>query len=199
MAYTCDLGSGQRLYLENIGEQTAVTMAVSRTGQQQQSSSRFTSGSWTQAPEVFQTQQGIVIRLHTTQGTHHAQLQGSQLSVMSPSPSLGSAQQMSMQSGVAMPGTSPAMDNTSSMSPLAPMEPLPPLPPMQPLQMDNMEMNIQPMHMRMGNMEMQLGNSKSSATDQPQATSQRNFCTQCGTAVQSGDRFCAHCGHQLQR
>lgn len=96
MAYTCELGSGQRIYLENVGEHTAVTLASSGAGQQQQSGSQFTTGAWTAPPALFRTPQGVVIQLTTAQGSHHLQLQGNQLGVMSQSPALGNAQQMQM-------------------------------------------------------------------------------------------------------
>ena len=205
MAYTCELGSGQRIYLENVGEQTAVTLASSSAGQQQQSGSQFTTGTWTTPPELFRTPQGVVIKLTTAQGTHHLQLQGNQLGMMSQSPTLGNAQQMQMSSGVAMPGNAmPPMGATQPMSPMQPMEPMQPMQPMQPMKMGNMEMNANPMQMRMGNMEMQMGNAASSSAASSSAASsgaaspgKAKFCSQCGTAVQSGDRFCANCGHQL--
>lgn len=190
MAYTCELGSGQRIYLENVGEQTAITLAAGSAGQQQQSGSQFTTGPWTAPPELFRTQQGVVIKLTTAQGTHHLQLQGNQLGMMSQSPSLGNAQQMQMSSDVSMPGNS-----MPPMQPMQPMQPMEPMQPMPPMKMGNMEMNANPMQMRMGNMEMQMGNAASSAS----STGKAKFCSQCGTPVQPSDRFCANCGHQLQR
>ncbi|WP_204139339.1 zinc-ribbon domain-containing protein [Halomicronema sp. CCY15110] len=211
MAYTCELGSGQRLYLENVGEQTAVTLASGSAGQQQQSGSQFPTGTWTAPPELFRTQQGVVIQLTTAQGTHHLQLQGNQLGVMSQSPALGNAQQMQMSSGVAMPGNAmPPMQPMGAtqpmppMSPMQPMEPMQPMQPMQPMKMGNMEMNANPMQMRMGNMAMQMGNAASSSAASSNTASsgaaspgKAKFCSQCGTAVQPSDRFCANCGHQL--
>lgn len=187
MAYTCELSSGQRIYLDNVGEQTAVTVASSGMGQQQQSGSQFTTGVWTAAPEVFRTAHGVVIKLTTAQGIHHLQLQGNQLGAMSGSPNLGNAQQMQMSSGVAMPGST-----MPPMQPMEPMQPMQPMEPMQPMKMGNMEMNMNPMQMRMGNMEMQMGNPHQSSV------SKAKFCSQCGTPVKPDDRFCANCGHQLQ-
>jgi NADH pyrophosphatase NudC (nudix superfamily) len=203
MAYTCELGSGQRLYLENVGEQTAVTLASGSAGQQQQSGSQFTTGTWTAPPALFRTQQGVVIQLTTAQGTHHLQLQGNQLGMMSQSPALGNAQQMQMSSGVAMPGNAmPPMQPMASaqpMQPMQPMAPMEPIQPMQPMKMGNMEMNANPMQMRMGNMEMQMGNaaSSSAASSSAASTSKAKFCSQCGSPVQPSDRFCSSCGHQL--
>ncbi|UBF26082.1 hypothetical protein K9N68_31880 [Kovacikia minuta CCNUW1] len=44
MAYICELGMGQRVYVDNKGGQTMVTVASSSAGQQQQSSSWFSDG-----------------------------------------------------------------------------------------------------------------------------------------------------------
>ncbi|MDB9529193.1 zinc ribbon domain-containing protein [Oscillatoria sp. CS-180] len=178
MAYTCEISSGQRLYLENSGEQTAVTLASSSTGQQQQSSSQFTTGAWTAPPEAFQTAAGVVIKLTTTQGVQHLQVQGNQMGLVTDHPVPGSAQQMQMSTNVAMPS------NT--------MPPMESMPPMQPMRMGDMEMSLNPMQMRMGNMEMQMGKSVK------RSPGKTNFCSQCGTPVKPSDRFCANCGHQLQ-
>ena len=53
MAYVCEIGTGQRAYLDNQGKQTIVTTASSSLGQQQQSSQSFVTGSWTASPESF--------------------------------------------------------------------------------------------------------------------------------------------------
>jgi hypothetical protein len=46
---------------------------------------------------------------------------------------------------------------------------------------------MQPMVMRLEDLELNIG-----AVAQP-----KSFCTQCGTAVKSVDRFCSGCGHKL--
>jgi zinc-ribbon domain len=174
MAYSCELSPVQKIYLDNPGTQTVVTIFSGSPGQQQQSSSSLQTGSWTAPPELFQTPNGVVLKIATAQGNHFMQIQGSSTSIMSGSPSFGSAQQMQLQQ-VASP-------LTSSMPSMEPMEP------MQPMKMGNMSMNANPMEMRMGNMEMRMG-------ELTQGT--RRFCSQCGAAVQPEDRFCASCGHQL--
>jgi hypothetical protein len=81
-----------------------------------------------------------------------------------------------------------------------------PMQPMQPMQMGNMQMNNQPMEMRLGNMQMRMGEigqpDSSVRVTPPVPTTQpgqaiRKFCSQCGVAVAASDRFCASCGHQL--
>ncbi|WP_017302996.1 zinc ribbon domain-containing protein [Spirulina subsalsa] len=177
MAYLCELGSNQTVYLDNQGAQTIVTTFTGGAGQQQQSSSGFTTGHWTAPPDVFQTPQGVVIQLHTERGEQLIQVQGGSMSTMGSFPTSGQAQQMQVSSGVSMP-------QAPEMKPMQPMQP------MQPMKMGNMEMNTNPMQMRMGNMEMSMGSSP--------PTSQRRFCSQCGSPIQPSDRFCANCGHSLQ-
>jgi hypothetical protein len=46
---------------------------------------------------------------------------------------------------------------------------------------------MEPMVMRLEDLELNIGK-----ISQP-----KSFCTQCGTAVKSVDRFCASCGHKL--
>jgi rRNA maturation endonuclease Nob1 len=59
---------------------------------------------------------------------------------------------------------------------------------MPPMQMGNMQMNVQPMVMKMGDMELNMG----------VIASQQKFCTQCGIPVKPSDKFCASCGHKLE-
>ena len=186
MAYVCELGTGQRLYLENLRSQTIVTLSSSHPGQQQQSSSRFETGSWTAPPEVMQGATGIVIKLATAQGDRWVQIQGTQMAVVA-APTVNQAQQIQVE---------PTEDSTSTptLNPIAPMAPL------SPMTMGNMQMSMNPMEMRMGDLSMQLASIPASAgadPAQPNAET-RQFCTECGQPVKPDDRFCASCGHRLQ-
>lgn len=173
MAYTCELDSGQRINLDNQGNQTVVTVSNGSLGQQQQSSSSFTTGKWTSPPEIFRRDRGVVIKITTAEGEHQVRVQGNSISVESSHVSLGNSQRMHLQQS----GTS-----TSSGVSMKPMEPI------KPMKMGDMSMNMNPMEMRMGNMSMQMG-------DKTQST--RRFCSQCGASVEPSDRFCSSCGHQL--
>ncbi len=180
MAYVCELGTGQKVYLENQGTQTVVTTLSGSLGQQQQSSSSFTTGIWTLPPEMFQTPNGFVLKISTNQGEHYIQIQGNSMGVMSASPSLGSSQQMQVQQ----------VANASSFS-MSPLPPIQPMQPMQPMSMGDMQMSQNPMAMRMGNMAMSMG------TPAQPTQSIKSFCSQCGAKVGASDRFCSSCGHQL--
>jgi hypothetical protein len=187
MPYVCELGTGQRVYLDNQGGQTLITIASGTPGQQQQSSSGFQTGNWTSPPSIYRTGNGVILKIETARGEHFVQLQGSSMSVMGGTPSLGSAQQMSVQRVSSTPASS-----MPSMEPMKPMEPMQ-MQPMEPMKMGDMEMNMNPMQMRMGNMEMKMGESSSSSS----SSSGQRFCSHCGASVKPDDRFCGSCGHQL--
>ncbi len=177
MAYACDLGTGQRIYLDNQGMQTIITAMSGGPGQQQQSSTGFQTGSWIAPPEIFQTAGGAVLKVTTAQGEHFIYIQGTSMQVMGGAPSLSGSQQMQVQQVSSVP--------SSSMSPMEPMKPM---------SMGGMQMN--PMEMRMGDMEMRMG-SPTAPSSTPNTASPRRFCSQCGTAVEPEDRFCSSCGHRL--
>ena len=182
MAYVCEFGAGQKVYLDNQGTQTRITTYSGSPGQQQQSSSSFPTGDWTAPPEAFASAQGVTLKINTSQGAHYIQIQGGSMQVVS-AQAAGGAQQMQMHTA-SMPST-PAMQ---------------PMQPMQPMRMGDMEMNAgQPMQMRMGNMQMRMGESPQSAPPSTTPQAGRRFCSQCGAAVEPTDRFCASCGHQLQK
>jgi hypothetical protein len=179
MAYKCELGTGQKIYLDNQGNQTVITSIFSSPGQQQQSSSSFSTGKWTSIPEVFHTSQGIFVKINSIEGEYYVQVQGSSLSVMSGTPYLNNCQQMQMQQVDSIPTS-----------------PMPPMKPMKPMQMGNMKMNMNPMEMRMGNMKMNMG-SASVSTSTSSHHNRKSFCPQCGTAINQSDRFCSSCGYNL--
>jgi zinc-ribbon domain len=173
MAYACELGTGQRIYLDNQGMQTMVTAMSGGPGQQQQSSTGFQTGSWIAPPEMFQIAGGAVLKVTTAQGEHFIYIQGNSMQVMGGVPSLSGSQQMQVQQVSRVPPSS-----------------MPPMEPMKPMNMGGMQMN--PMEMRMGDMEMRMGSASA-----PNTPSTRRFCSQCGTAIEAEDRFCSSCGHRL--
>lgn len=177
MAYVCEIGGDRRVYLDCQGSQTVVTTASSRSGQQQQSSNSFSTGSWTLPPEIFRNSDGFVVKITAERGEYFIRIQGGSTSVMSADPSLNSAQRMQVQQVDSMPESS-----------LPSMQPMEPMKPMKPMKMGDMQMSMNPMEMRMGNMEMRIGSTSST----------RRFCSQCGTSVEPSDRFCSSCGHRLQ-
>ncbi|MGC9502783.1 zinc ribbon domain-containing protein [Baaleninema sp.] len=189
MAYVCELGSNQRVYLDNRGTQTVVTTVSSGAGQQQQSSSGFDTGAWTSPPMMYRTPDGVVLQVRTERGDRTIQIQGQQMQ----SQTAAQPERIPLNEVDEMPAAS-----EPSMEPMKPMEPMQPMQPMQPMKMGDMEMNANPMEMRMGNMEMKMGSPPSMGGQTGgQTGSQRRFCSQCGAPVQAGDRFCGSCGNRL--
>lgn len=186
MAYVGELDTGQKIYLENQGTETVITNTFSGLGQQQQSSSSITTGSWTAKPKMYKTANGVVLEIITARGKYFVQIQGSSMSVMSETPSPRKDRQMQMRQVESTPASS-----------MPPMEPMKPMQPMQPMKMGDMEMKMNPMEMRMGNMQMQMGSSMSPSTSDGVHQSKRRFCSQCGELVNPSDRFCSSCGHRL--
>jgi hypothetical protein len=194
MTYVCELATGQHLYLDNRAKQTVLTLTSSSRGQQQQSSSSVETGVWTTSPEVFQTAQGIVVRIGTPVGDRLVQLQGNSISLINHSVALNSAQAIPVKPVSDMP----------SASPVQPMQPMEPMQPMN-LSMGDMKMSMNPMQMQMGNMKLDMGSPAASASSTQVSSTQvscedtqnKRFCSQCGVAVDEGDRFCASCGHRL--
>jgi hypothetical protein len=176
MAYVSELGTGQRIYAENRGTQTAITLSSSQAGQQQQASYGFETGAWSGPPELFQTATGFVLKLATDRGNYFIQIQGSNVSMAAGLPA-ANLQPLSMQQA-----TSPLPSS---------LPPMPPMQPMQPMTLGNMQMSMNPMEMRMGNMEMRM---EPSAPTSSQGT--RRFCSQCGAAIKPEDKFCSSCGHR---
>ncbi|MEW6499127.1 MAG: zinc ribbon domain-containing protein, partial [Cyanobacteriota bacterium] len=63
MAYQCNLDAGQQIIIDNQGEQTAITLTSSGSGQQQSQRTSFTTGIWTSPPVLFRTSTGLVLQL----------------------------------------------------------------------------------------------------------------------------------------
>ena len=228
MAYLCDLGQGQRLYLDNHGNDTVIASLMSAPGQQQQSSSRFQTGAWTQPPQLFRSAQGAFVKLTTSQGEIYIQVQGQSLQLTQQNPSMQQAQQLQISVVEAMPGVEPMqpMPPLSSMPSTTPLNAVPPTPmkPLEPMRIGNMQMSLEPMQMQMGNMKMQMGTpvqppsnqasptkavsnsvetsgtnpAKPDSAQSPPANVQTRFCTQCGQPVKLSDRYCGSCGNALE-
>ncbi len=195
MTYVCDLGTGQQIYLDNLGDQTTILSVMSGPGQQQQSSSSFSTGTWTHPPQLFRTAGGLFIKLMTAQGETVVQIQGQNLQTIQQVPDSQHAQQLQVSQVNEMPGM--------TMQPMKPMQSMTPMQPLnkQPMKMGDMQMSLNPMQMQMGNMQMKMGEDTpvSKATPSKERAAQRQFCTQCGQAADLSDRFCGSCGHPLSQ
>ncbi|MGI0493152.1 zinc ribbon domain-containing protein [Alkalinema pantanalense CENA528] len=220
MPYLCELNNGQRIYLDNIGQQTTMTIASSQPGQQQQSGTSFTTGAWVAPPEALQFSNGAVIKLRTEQGELAIQVQGSSAAMVQGFPAGSQGQALQMQQTATMTGMQPmpGMQPIPEMQPMPGMQPIPemqpmksmpgmqPMQPMQPMRMGDMQMNSNPMEMRMGNMEMRMGNptanasvsSASAASNVSSSVSSSVASTGSSSAELNAKRFCTQCGNAVQ-
>ncbi|WP_373538586.1 zinc ribbon domain-containing protein [Chamaesiphon sp.] len=166
MIYHWQLGTGAQISADNEGAQTVVTLVQASAGQQQRTSNSFTTGIWIAPPHMTLTPTGGILKIITPSGESLIEIQGNSISLQT-----------------SHSGTSQSTSSSSSSTFTADTQSMPP---MQPMQMGNMQMNMQPMTMRMGDRELTMG-----------ATSQQRFCSECGTPVKPTDKFCASCGHKL--
>lgn len=187
MPYQYDISPSQKIYLDNSGNNTLITLASSGPGQQQQSGTQVATGPWTEVPQVARVGSGVLVRCTTGQGTFVWQVQGRQIGV---------ADATAWPGNQAEPIQAEPVQATASSAPA--MQPMQPMQPMAPMQMGDMQMSANPMTMRMGNMTLGMGSDKSPSAAVGSASGPQNFCTQCGAAVSLGDRFCGSCGHRLQ-
>ena len=167
MIYNWELATGQQISVDNQGAQTVVTISSNSAGQQQRTINSFNTGIWIVPPEMSIEPTGATLKITTFTGAVLIQVRGN------------SIQMQSTSSGEHQASTSSSSTSTTGMAPM---------PPMPPMQMGNMQMNLQPMVMKMGDMELNMGATASKQT----------FCTQCGTPVKPVDKFCAGCGHKLE-
>jgi hypothetical protein len=171
MTYAYDLEDGQRLIVQNDGDDTLVALSSEDEGQQQSQSTAFNTGRWLKAPELFRIRWNLVLRLEGKAGVEFIRVRGNQIQSMRSEPDLENAERLKLNKST----------ESIAMKLMEPMEPLKPMGSMRP-----MEMRMGGMHMSMGRPEKEVQKAK-------------RYCTQCGKPVQEDDRFCASCGQALSR
>jgi zinc-ribbon domain len=176
MTYAYDLENGQRLIVENDGDNTLVALSSGGEGQQQSQASGFETGKWSKAPTLFRVKQGLVLRVETKSGSRFIAVRGSQIQIIGGrEPDLENAEELRLRESE----ENVAMESMRPMEAMRPMESIRPMPVMR------------PMEMRMGNMHMRMGGSE----EEPE--SEKRFCTNCGKPARKDDRFCGYCGKRL--
>ncbi len=202
MGYVGQLGAGQSLQIQQQGDQTAIALLTAGSGQQQQQQIVINTGVWQLPPTLFKLPMGFVLRLETAQGQQFVQIHGTGMQTLASPPNWMGAEVLPLQPAPDLP----------SMGTMQPMQPLQ-MGKLDTMAMGNltmgsmslgdMQMQMNPMVMRMGNMELRMDANHAATSPAPTApspeatpTAQR-FCTQCGHPVKVGDRFCGACGHSL--
>ncbi len=175
MTYAYNLENGQRLIVQNDGDDTLVALSSGDEGQQQSQSTAFSTGKWSKMPELFRTRGNLVLRLESKSSVEFIRVRANQIQLMRSEPDLEDAESLRLKKS----------DESVAMKPMEPMKPMKPMEPMKPMG------GMRPMEMRMGGMHMSMGSVEK------EAQTAKRFCTQCGKPVRKDDRFCASCGHAL--
>jgi hypothetical protein len=84
MAYLCEPHPGQQVFVDCLDGQTQLLCRRSQPGSQQQASSSFTTGNWTQPPELWRSPHGQFIHIHSPQGPIFVQIHSNGLEVIGP-------------------------------------------------------------------------------------------------------------------
>jgi hypothetical protein len=121
MTYTHDIGNGQRLLVENDGDNTQVALSSGDSGQQQNQSAGFNTGEWSKPPQLFRTGDDLTLRLEGKSGVRFVSVYGHQIETMSSEPDLKTAEKLTLKE---------SDENIARMKPMKPMEPMKPMKPM---------------------------------------------------------------------
>jgi hypothetical protein len=127
MTYTHDIGNGQRLLVENDGDNTQVALSSGDSGQQQNQSAGFNTGKWSKPPELFRTGDDIVLRVESKSGFQFISIHGHQIESMSGEPRLNNAEKLALKE------SDEKIARMKSMKPMEPMKTMEPMKPMKPM------------------------------------------------------------------
>ena len=167
MAYVATLNDSQRIAIAQEGMQTKITLMTSRPGQQQSQSSSFNTGKWSDTPKLLNVGQDFVLQIDTESGSHYIHIVYNKIHLVNPPADLQNYAAVDLQKV--------QQNNTDS-------ETIEPMPSMQPMKMGNMSMDLNSMSMQMGDMSLGIGDRSKTSTD-------KKFCSQCGTQAKAGDSF----------
>jgi hypothetical protein len=124
MAYSCDIGNGQRLLVQNDGDNTQVALSSGDSGQQQNQSTGFTTGEWSKPPELFRTRENLVLHVEGKNGVQFIGIHGDQIESLRSEPKLDNAEKLTLKE---------SNEQIARMKPMKPMEPMKPMKPMEPM------------------------------------------------------------------
>ena len=126
MHYSCDLGDGRQLHLDNDGGHTSVTLASGGESQRQSQGQGFDTGEWSEAPAAFRIQGEVVVRLNTAKGPQFLGVKGDAIRHLDQAPDVANAENLALKESPKPAGMKP-------MEPMKPMRPMEPMKPMRPM------------------------------------------------------------------
>lgn len=124
MAYKYDLGNGQRLLVENNGDDTQVALSSADSGQQQNQSTGFSTGEWSKPPELFHSSEDLVLRIESKSGVEFIGVHGNQIELIRSEPNLKNAEKLTLKE---------SDEHIARMKPMEPIKPIKPMKPMKPM------------------------------------------------------------------
>lgn len=175
MALQGQLSEERKLFVENDGDQTHISLQSGSSGQQQSQGSSFTTGAWQQEPVLYKTPHGPVLQVEGAKGRVCFQIHGNSIHILDETPNVYDAETIPLHEAEA-----------PHIKPMAPMKPMQPMKPMA------------PMEMKMGDMHLKMGGESSGENSGEAPETGARFCTQCGARVEAGDKFCGKCGRKLR-
>lgn len=123
MTYAYDLENGQRLIVQNDGDDTLVALSSDDEGQQQSQSTGFNTGRWLKPPELFRSRGNLLLRLASKGGVEFIRVRANQIELMRSEPELENAEMLKLKES----------DERVVMKPMEPMKPMKPMEPMKPM------------------------------------------------------------------
>src|ERR1700726_3225707 len=88
MTYMHNIGNGQRLLVENDGDDTQVALSSGDSGQEQNQNTSFNTKKWSKPPELFRSSEKLVLRLGSKSGVQFISIHGNQIESMRDEPDL---------------------------------------------------------------------------------------------------------------
>src|SRR5688500_1493973 len=88
MALQGTLSEGRELFVENIDQQTQITLQSGDASQRQSQGTGFTTGEWQQPPILYKTPHGAVLQVEGCAGRFYFQIAASSVRTLSEAPPL---------------------------------------------------------------------------------------------------------------
>lgn len=119
MAFQAKLPSGSTLKISNGDGNTQLTLQSDGKNQ----GSSVSSGEWKSSPTLFETSDGLVLKIEGGE-THYTAIKGDSLNSLSSEPDLKSAKEISLEKISDEDAEAPHMKPMEPMKPMAPMKPM---------------------------------------------------------------------------
>jgi hypothetical protein len=117
MAYRCEPHPGQEVFVDYRDGQTQLLCRRRQPGSHQQASSSFTTGNWTQPPELWRSPHGQFIHIYSPQGPILIQINPNGLEVLGPATIPPPIEVVSLQVIDTMPSTHPHRQRHQTATP----------------------------------------------------------------------------------